>query len=45
MWKIRVIYKVDKIGDRADPWSIPTSILKKGKTKLFYIYYVFLSIK
>ena len=30
---------------RADPCPIFTSALKKGETKLFYIYYVFLSIK
>ena len=45
MWKIRVIYKADKMGDRADSWSTPTSVLKKGKTKFFHIYHVFLSIK
>ena len=38
-------YKADKMGERADPWSTPTSTLKKGEEKLFQKYLVFLPIK
>jgi len=36
--KIGVIYRADKIGERADPWPILISALKDGEVKLFQIY-------
>ena len=45
MWKIGAIYKADKIGERVYSCLTFTSSLKKGKTKLFHMYCVFLSIK
>ena len=44
MWKIEAIYKVDKMRKRVDSCLISISILKKGNTRLFHIYCVFLSI-
>ena len=38
MWKIEAMYKADKIEDKADSYSTPTSALKKGEAKLFHIY-------
>jgi len=35
IWKIEEKYKANKIGDRANPYSIPMSTLKKEKEKLF----------
>jgi len=35
------IYKVDKMGGRADYCSIPIFALKKGEIKSFYIYCAF----
>jgi len=34
MWKIEEKYEANKIGDRADSYSIPMSTLKKEKEKL-----------
>ena len=31
--------------NKAGPYSTPTLVLKTEKTKLFYIYYILLSIK
>ena len=45
MWNIGAIYKADKMGDKADPYSTPISALNKEEMKLFYIYCVFLFIK
>ena len=45
MWKIRAIYKADKMEEKTKLCSIPTSALKKDEMKLFHIYYVFLSTK
>jgi len=45
IWKIRAIYKADKMEERVDPCSILISALKKEKTKLFHMYCIFLSIK
>ena len=42
MWKTGEIYKADNIGERAEPCSIPTLILKKWEEKLFQLYCVFL---
>ena len=36
MWKIGEIKSVNKIEDRADPWSTPTSTLKEEEMKLFH---------
>ena len=36
IWKIGEIKSVDKIRDKADPWLIPTSMLKEGEMKLFH---------
>jgi len=38
-------YKVDKIGERADPCPTLMSTLKKGEKKLFQKYWVFLPIR
>ena len=35
MWKIEEIYKADKMGERAKPCPMPTSILKNREEKLF----------
>ena len=35
MWKIREIYKADKIGEKAKSCPMPMSTLKKGEEKLF----------
>jgi len=36
IWKIRVIKRADRIGDRAEPCSISIFALKGGKIKLFH---------
>jgi len=28
MWKIRAMYKIEKIGERADPWPTPTFVIE-----------------
>ena len=33
------------MGDKAEPWPILISALRKGETKLFQVYWVFLLIK
>ena len=45
IWKIKVIYKADKMGDNVDSWPISTSAVKEGEMKLFQTYWVFLLIK
>ena len=35
IYKNRVRYKADKMGERADPWPTPTLISKSGECKLF----------
>ena len=35
IWKTGEIYKADKIGDRAKPWPMPMSTLKRWEEKLF----------
>ena len=45
MWKIGKIYKVNKMGERADSCPIPTSTLKNWEEKLFQLYCVFLLTK
>jgi len=35
-------YKVDKMGDSADPWPTPTLTLKKGDERSFHKYFVLL---
>ena len=39
------MYKADKIEERTDSCSTPMFSLNKEEMKLFYTYYVFLSIK
>ena len=39
------MYRVDKIGERVDPWPIPILTLKKDETKFSYEYCVFLPTK
>ena len=38
IWKMGEIYKVERIEERVEPCSIPTSMLKKREIKLFYKY-------
>ena len=38
IWRIREMYKVNKIGERAEPWPTPTLILKKEEEKLLQKY-------
>jgi len=45
MWKIGNRYNANRIGERAEPWSTPTLILKKGEKKLFQKYLVFCSTR
>ena len=35
-------YNTNRIGEKAEPWLTPISILKKGEEKLFQKYLVFL---
>lgn len=45
MWKIEVIYKIERIGERVKLCSTSILVLKNGKTKLFYTYCIYLLIK
>jgi len=45
IWKTGVMKRADKIGKRADFWPTSILVLKKGKIKLFQIYWVCLLIK
>ena len=42
---MKAIYKADKMEERADPYFISMSALKKEEMKSFHIYCVFLFIK
>ena len=45
IWKIGERYKVDKIGERTEPWPTPISTLQKREEKSFHKYLVFLSMR
>ena len=45
IWNTGAIYKIERMGERSKSYSTPTSVLNEGETKLFQMYWVFLSIK
>ena len=45
VWKIKKRYKTNKIGDKAEPYPTPISILKREEEKLFQRYFIFISTR
>lgn len=39
IWKISIIKRADRIGDKADPWPTPIFVLNKEEMKPFYKYF------